>query len=82
MVLIIVIIVLGVSIMVTMATLVLLAFGIWSQEQAPSLAHEPQGWCARLARRLLGLHVRREPEQTGEDQPPEASPPSTGHWPG
>jgi hypothetical protein len=82
MVLIIVIIVLGVSIVVTMAVLALLAFGIWSQGQAPSLAHEPQGWCARLVRRLLGLHVRREPEQTGEDQPPEASPPPPGHWPG
>ena len=48
MVLITVIIVLGVSIMVTMAALALLAFGIWSQERAPSLADEPPGWCARL----------------------------------
>jgi hypothetical protein len=39
--------------------LALLAVGIWRQERAASFAREPAGLCASLARRVLGLYVRR-----------------------
>jgi hypothetical protein len=39
--------------------LAVLAVGIWRQERAASFAREPAGLCASLARRVLGLYVRR-----------------------
>jgi hypothetical protein len=53
------VIVLCISFAALVILLALLKVGIWRQERAGSLAQEPAGLCASLARRLLGLHVRK-----------------------
>ena len=47
-----------ISLVALAITLAMVTVGIWSQERAGSLAQEPSGLCASLARSLLGLHVR------------------------
>ena len=63
------IIVLCTSFIALVAVLTLLTVGILHEERAGSLGREPAGWCACLARRLLGLYVRcpdgKHPEGSG-----------------
>ena len=57
-----------VLIAVFVVPLAVLRAGIWQQERAACLTCQPPGFCAALARRMLGLYA--QPEEAYENGEP------------